>query len=146
MSANTQAAEVIDYGKLWWVTLLAGITAAGANVLIYIIAQNIGFVGDIVPSFLAEQENVPHFAIAITASSIIFIAIGGIVMWVVDRFSNRPITMWRNVAIVALILSLAQPLFGGFTGNDLILVELLHIVAGIIAIFLTVNMVAKDPA
>ncbi|MEL6407684.1 MAG: DUF6069 family protein [Chloroflexota bacterium] len=144
MATQTQTSEAVDYSKLWWVTLLAGVTAAGANVLLYIIAQNIGFVGDIVPSFLAEQENIPHFAIATTASSIIFIAIGGAVMWIIDRFSDRPITTWRNVAIVALILSLGQPIFGGFTGNDLIIVEAMHIIAGIIAIAFTINMVAKD--
>lgn len=131
-------ATQVDYSKLWWVTLLAGVIAAVVNVVLYFLAQAVGFVGDIVPSIM-DAATAPPFPVAIVASSIIFIAIGGAVVWVVDRFSETPMTLWRNIAIVALVLSFAQPFFA-FSGNDLILLEVMHVVAGVIAIYMITTM------
>jgi hypothetical protein len=124
--------EHVDYSKLWWLTLVAGVISGIVNLLLYFGAQAIGFVGDMVPSFLAASPQ--PFAPAIVISSIMFTAIGGVLLWVVDRFSAKPITTWRNLAIVGLILSFAQPFLAFSNTNDIILLLLMHTIAGIIAI------------
>lgn len=142
----SQKTEFVDYGKLWWVTLLTGVVAAIVDVVIYFVAQALGFIGDLVPEFpesMPVPDSMPPFWMAIIGVTIIFIVIGGIVLWIIDRFSKKPISTWRIVAIVALVLSLAQPFFA-FSGNDLILVGLLHIVAGVIAIYMIPSMAQKS--
>ena len=134
--------EQVEYSKLWWVTLLAGIIAAGVNVALYFLAQSIGFVDTLVPSFL-DAANAPPFTIAIVGVSIIFIAIGGVILWLIDLISEKPLTLWRNIAILALLLSLVQPLFAFTEVNDIALLIVLHIVAGVIAISMIPTMAKK---
>ena len=129
---QTVKLEQVDYGKLWWLTLVAGVISGIANALLYFGAQAIGFVGDIVPSFMADSPQ--PFAPAIVITSILFTAIGGALVWVLDRFSAKPITTWRNLAIVGLLLSYVQPFFAFSKTNDIILLLLMHTLAGIIAI------------
>jgi hypothetical protein len=124
--------EHVDYSKLWKLTLLAGVISGIVNLLLYFGAQAIGFVGDMTPSFMAESPQ--PFAPAIVISSILFTAIGGVLVWVVDRFSAKPITTWRNLAIVGLFLSFAQPFAAFSNTNEIILLLLMHTLAGIIAI------------
>lgn len=126
--------EQVDYSKLWWLTLVTGAIAAVVNVIIYFVAQSIGFVGNMVPSFMAESGQDFPFAGAIVASSIMFIIIGSVVLWVIDRFNAKPISTWRIVAIVALVLSFGQPFSAFSNQNDIILLLLMHTVAGIITI------------
>jgi hypothetical protein len=133
--------ENVDYSKLWWLTLVAGVVSAVINVVIYFAAQSLGFVGDLVPSFMAASPT--PFAPAIAISSILFTIIGGVALWAIDRFSARPITTWRIVAVVALVLSFGQPFFAFSNTNEIILLELMHLVAGIVAIGIIGTQVKK---
>jgi hypothetical protein len=129
-----QKLEQVDYSKLWWLTLLSGLSAAVVNEIVLFIAQALGFVGNPVPSFMVGSGQEFNFAIPLAISSNLFIIIGGITLWVVDRFSNKPISTWRIVAIVALVLSYAQPFTAFSNPNEIILLLLMHTLAGIITI------------
>jgi hypothetical protein len=124
--------EHVDYSKLWWLTLLAGVISAVVNILLYFGAQALGFVADMVPSFMAASPQ--PFAPAIAVSSILFTIIGGVALWLIDRFSARPISTWRILAIVALVLSFGQPFLAFTNTNEIILLGLMHLVAGLVAI------------
>lgn len=140
---QNQKLEQVDYSKLWWLTLLAGGLSAVVNVLLYFAAQALGFVGNIVPSFMAESGQDFPFAIAIVMSSVLFIIIGGVALWVIDRFNAKPISTWRIVAIVALVLSFAQPFTAFSNFNDIILLEIMHTIAGIITISVITTQAKK---
>jgi hypothetical protein len=125
-------------GRVWTTGLIAGIVAGVANLVIYFIASALGVFFNITP----PEVPAPPFPLIVVIISIVFILIGTFVLTLMPRFSKRPISTWRTVAIVALVLSLAQPLMllTGMMGppaswNTVISLEIMHIVAGIIAIY-----------
>ena len=129
-----QKLEQVDYSKLWWLTLAAGGLSALVNVLLYFGAQAVGFVGNMVPSFMVGSEPQVPFAMPIVISSVLFVIIGGVALWVIDRFNDKPISTWRIVGIVALVLSYAQPFTAFSNMNEIVLLLIMHTIAGIITI------------
>ncbi len=110
---------------------LAGGLAAVVNAVIWFIAG------------LAGTVTVP--LVAVIMSSIIAVAAGGVVYALIGRFTKRPITIFTIVAIVFLVLSLfpvmgamqASPMPGieKFTVTTVIATVLMHVVAGVLAIW-----------
>jgi hypothetical protein len=139
MSTSALPAErLAPAGRVWMNGLIAGIIAAVANLVVYFIASALGVTFNIMPPDMPA----PPFALAVAFSSILFILIGTFVLTLMPRFSQRPISTWRTVAIVALVLSLAQPLalLTGMMGpppaiSTIIVMEIMHVVAGVIAIY-----------
>lgn len=125
-------------GRVWTTGLIAGIVAGIANLVIYFIASALGVPFNISPPDMPA----PPFPLMVVIVSILFILIGTFVLTLMPRFTKRPISTWRTVAIVALLLSLLQPL-GLLTGmmgppppiSTIISMEIMHIVAGVIAIY-----------
>lgn len=81
-------------------------------------------------------------------ASIVAIALGGVLLAVLDRFTKRPITIWRWVAIVFLVISLAQP-FVFLEGDNVtiaprIILIIMHIVAGGLTIYLLTTRTQKS--
>lgn len=138
-----QKLEEVDYGKLWWLTLAAGGLSALVNVLLYFGAQALGFVGNMVPSFMVGSEPQVPFAMPIVISSVLFVIIGSVALWVIDRFNAKPISTWRNVAIVALVLSYGQPFTAFSNMNEIVLLLLMHTIAGIITIYIITTQAKK---
>jgi hypothetical protein len=135
--------EEVDYSKLWWLTLAAGGLSALVNVLLYFGAQALGFVGNMVPSFMVGTEPEVSFAIPTVISSFLFVIVGGVALWVIDRFNAKPISTWRIVAIVALVLSYAQPFTAFSNTNEIILLLIMHTIAGIITITIITTQAKK---
>jgi hypothetical protein len=136
--------EEVDYSKLWWLTLAAGGLSALVNVLLYFAAQAVGFVGEIVPNFGPDVPPPPvPFAVAIVGASIAFIIVGSVALWVIDRFNAKPISTWRIVAIVALVLSYGQPFVAFSNMNEIILLLVMHTIAGIITIYIISTQAKK---
>ncbi len=140
-SATTET--LAPAGRIWMTGLLAGVIAGIANLVIYFIANALGVAFNIAPPDLPA----PPFPLMVVLISIVFILIGTFVLTLMPRFSQRPISTWRTVAIVALVLSFLQPLLlltgmGGMPTaglNTVIVLEIMHLVAGIVAIYLLVT-------
>jgi Family of unknown function (DUF6069) len=137
MTTNTTQ-EVIDNRQLAQWTVIAGVAAAVVNSIVFFIAQAMGIFENVA---IAMGGNSMAFSVfPVIMSSVLFILVGGGLMWVIARFNARPISTWRIVAIVALVLSFGMPLapntFTNATPALLVTLLLMHVIAGVITIYL----------
>lgn len=136
-------------GRIWTAGLVAGAIAGAANLAVYFIASALGVPFNIAPPGLPA----PPFPLMVVLISMVGALLGTGVLLLMPRFSQRPISTWRIVAIVALVLSFLQPLLlvSGMSGmggmvqagwNTILALETMHIVAGIVAIVILTRRAA----
>jgi magnesium-transporting ATPase (P-type) len=90
-------------GKLWWVSILAGVVAAVLNIIVMFIANATGVV--------LEVDNPQMGTMVVDAAPIAIFsfvpALGaGLLLWLLDRFTARPFTIFWIISGVFLLLSL----------------------------------------
>lgn len=138
-NATGPTEQLAPAGRIWQTGLMAGVIAAVANVIVYAIANALGVGFNIMPADMPA----PPFAAAVVVSSILFILVGTFVFTQMPRFSKRPVSTFRTVAIVALVLSFLQPLIlltgmlpsaEPVTIGTVLTLEVMHVIAGVIAI------------
>lgn len=133
--------ERVDYGRLWWVALLAAGGAAIVNGIIFVIAEAAGFIPR---NFVIELVGQSLSLAPVVGSTIVGVIIGAVVFAIMGRFARRPISLFRIVAIVVLVLSFAQPLLiAGAPLSMILTLELMHIVAGAFAIGLLTTLTRR---
>lgn len=139
--AQPAPSERVDYRRLLWVAPLAAILAAVANAILYFIADALGAFP---ASVLVPGANQP-----LTVGPIIFSSLGGtlagaVVFAIIGRFARRPVSTFRVVAAIVLVLSFAQPFLipDADFGYRAWLIAM-HIVAGVIAIVLLTTLARK---
>lgn len=128
--------ETVNLRKLLWPTPLAILAAAVVNLIWYYIA------GALFPESVAAAKVVANEFSAVIAT-IAYWIVGLIMFVVVARFSKKPITHYKWLAIFALVVSLAFP-FGAAQGPlpngatlDLTMILVLiamHIIAAAVAL------------
>ncbi|MAU00264.1 MAG: hypothetical protein CL608_24250 [Anaerolineaceae bacterium] len=91
--------------KLVWVSPLAMLVSAVANLGLYAVA------GSIFPEVTAWSG---AGAGQIVGANIVYLLIGSVVFALVARFSSRPARHYLVVATIGLLLSLALPVGAGF--------------------------------
>ncbi len=113
---NKNGQEQIDHGRIWWVGLLAIGASVVANLLVRTMLYAL---------FELPAEFPPLQAGAIALLTVLYTFVGVVVFAIVARFARRPITAFRLIATVALILSLVPNLFlarnpdaGPFPGGE----------------------------
>lgn len=138
--------ELIDYSKLWWVTVLAAFVATCINVIVFLVAQRLGIFDEV--SIVVKGGIRPFDITLVIMSSFISVTVSGFGMWVINLFTNKPILVWRNVVIVALLLSLLMPALSGSlmnATNFLIgTLSLMHILGGTVAFYVIPNLVRES--
>ena len=137
--------EKIAYGKLLWVALLAAITAAVVNVLIYFAASGLGTIprSILIPTPTGEH---PLTVAPVAVSSVVGAIGAAIVLAIIGLFAPRPIRLFRVVAIIVLVLSFAMPLtIPGAPVAMILSLEVMHVVgwALIVGILTTMARQAK---
>lgn len=142
MSTQTAPIEQIaPAGKVWQTGLLAVIIASVANLIVYAVAAALGVEFNVAP----PDVPAPPFALAVVFATAFGILAGTFVFTLMPRFTQRPISTFRIVAIVALVLSFAQPLLpymgamptaGEVTLSTVLVLEIMHVIAGVAAIYL----------
>jgi hypothetical protein len=144
LATNTKQ-EMVDYRQLGQWTLIAAVVSAVVNSIVFFIAQAMGVFDDVVVTM--GGNNMAFSVVPVIMLSIVFILISGGVMWLVARFSQRPISTWRIVAIVALILSFGLPFSPGAFENPTATLRgtllLMHTLAGVITIYLLTTRTQK---
>lgn len=124
----------VELRRLWWAGPLTIGVAALANTLVFSAAATAGLfpAGVRIPAMGAPLTLVP--VIFSTAAGVL----GGLlVLALLGRFSRRPLPRYRTIAIVALVLSFATPFsVPGAPAGFYVTLLLLHLVAGVIAIWL----------
>jgi hypothetical protein len=131
--------RIAPTGKVWQTGLLAVVVAAVLNLIVYVIASALGVTFNITP----PEMPAPPFALAVIFATAVGVLLGTLLFWQMPRFSKKPVTTWRMVAIIALVLSLIQPLIllTGAMGpaasiSTVIVLEIMHLIAGGVAIYL----------
>ncbi|MEO7908045.1 MAG: DUF6069 family protein [Roseiflexaceae bacterium] len=134
VAANSTASptERIDLGRLWWASLLAGLSAMVANVLVYFIASAAGAIPS---SVLIPGMNQPITAMLVGLSSFVPAILAAIFLALLNRFSRRPVRLFRIIAAVLLVISFASPAtFPGAPLAMILALSLMHIVAAAIIV------------
>lgn len=136
---STEASmEQVDSGRLWLAGLVAVVLAVVGNVIVGTLAQ-------------ALFEIPPQFAPFQLPRYVLFTVIGmvgaTIVFAVLPRVSQRPISLFQRVAVVALVLSFIPDLamlfadaVPGATVPGVVTLMVMHVVAGVIAIVVLPRM------
>jgi hypothetical protein len=121
--------ERIAYGKLPWAALLAALSAAVANALVYFAASGLGFIPQSVLITTPSGEH-PLTVGPVVVSSVVGAIGAAIVFAIIGLFAPRPVRLFRIVAIVVLVLSLAMPLtIPGAPVALVVSLEVMHIAA-----------------
>ncbi len=138
MTTQTVQSEAVDMQQLAIWTIVAAVAAAVINAIVFLVTQG-QFEG-------AEAMGNPFSIGPVIIVSFVQIVLGGVLLGILDRFLDRPITTWRWIAIVVLVLSLAQPflfLEGETTLTQQIILVIMHLIAGGIAIYLLTTRTQK---
>jgi hypothetical protein len=143
---NTKPAgsEGISYGRLPWVALLAALTAALANALVYFAASGLGFIPRSVLLPLASGET-PLTVGPVVITSIIGAIGAAAVFTLIGLFARRPVRLFRIVATVVLVLSFAAPAtIPGAPVAMILSMEVMHVVAWAVSVGLLTTLARQE--
>jgi hypothetical protein len=136
LAANSTAipAERIALGRLWWASLLAGLGATVANVVVYLIAAAAGAIPQtvLVPTF---DQPTPITVVPVIINSFAPALVAGVLLALLNRFARRPVRVFRVIAAIALVLSFANPfMIPGAPLVMIIVLNLMHVIAAAIIV------------
>src|SRR5262249_7967709 len=105
-SLSAQPSERVAVGRLWWVGPLTAVAAAGANGLVYLVSTAAGVfpARSVIPSL-----GQPVTIASVVINSLVGVTAGVILFALLGWLTRRPITIFRIVAVAALVLSFATP-------------------------------------
>ncbi|MDQ3704699.1 MAG: DUF6069 family protein [Chloroflexota bacterium] len=136
----TLGRQTYSVGDIFKAALVAVAVSSVANVVLWLLAVAVGLVpGD----FWVLQP------VSIIASTLAFTLIGAAVLAVLTRVSRNPMRTWRIVAIAGLVLSFSNPFMlltgsmPGFpvpTASTVAVMLLMHVIAGVSAIYFMTTM------
>ena len=130
--------------RLLWAGPLTAVIAGVANVLVREVAVALGTI----PSdlFILQEPGV-------FISTLIQVLLGAVVFAVIIKFAKRPVRTFQIVAVVALLLSLTNPIMAangmmpiGVTISTATMLSMMvmHIVAGGITIYLMPKLASEE--
>lgn len=129
-SIASNQTQQVAFGKIPQAVLVAGVGGAVINAILWFIGNAVG--GMKIP------------LVPVIAFSVIGVVIGGVLYWLLGKFTKRPITLFTIIAIVFLvaygimpIMALSNPPAPGlelFNTTTTVVTELMHIVSGALAI------------
>ena len=133
----------VAWGRLVLVALLAAVAAAAANALVYLVSAAAGAM----PQDVVVNGRGPITLPVVAALSAQGAVAGAVVYGLIDRFARRPVRVFRVVAAVALVLSLAGPFtIAGAPIPMILALELMHVVAAAVVVGLLTTMAAPKKA
>lgn len=129
----------VAWGRLVLAALLAAFVAAAANAVVYLVAAAAGAMTQGVVVNGRGPITLPVVA-AVSAQGAVA---GAVVYALICRFARRPGRVFRVVAVVALVLSLAGPFtLPGAPISMILALELMHVVAAAVVVGLLTTMAA----
>jgi hypothetical protein len=130
--------ETVNSGKLLGAAALGGVIAAVLNLIVYFVLPPLLGVTLRIPDFAAPGAFMPLPFFMVAIASIVPAFVGAAVLWLLARFTSRPITIFRVLAAVVTVASVGGPLNLGLATNEAIPLAIMHIIAGtVITYFLT---------
>lgn len=142
MPVTPTHSETVASRRLLAAGALATVSAVAANVVVYLVASTAGAMPQDV--FVRPGQPITLGAAAGTTFISVIGATG--VFALLNRFTHRPITIFRFVALMVLALSFVPPLtLDGASAAMIVALEIMHVVAAVICIFaLTVFTRARE--
>ncbi len=142
--AIKQPSSRVDYRRLWWVGILAAGLAVLLNVVLFWVG---GLIGAFPTTYIIPQSGTPLPVQAVIMASLIGV-IGGVVTFaLLGLFTKHPARIYAIVGIIVLVLSFVTP----FTLPDppmlmVVFLQLMHIVAAAVAIWVPIRFAVAPPA
>lgn len=126
---STVRSKGVSWRRLPGVALLAAVAAAVANALVFFAASGLGFIPEnvLIPTSSGESSLTVGMVVGVSA----FGAVGATVAFaVIGAFAQRPVRLFRRVAMVMLVLSFVTPLtIPGAPVAMVLSLEAMHVVA-----------------
>ena len=142
-NAPVRGEERVAWGRLVVVALLTAVAAAGANAVVHLVAAAAGAM----PQDVVVNGQGPITLPVVAALSAQGAVAGAVVYALICRFARRPVRVFRVVAVVALVLSLAGPFtIPGAPISMIVALELMHVVAAAVIVGLLTTMAAPRRA
>jgi hypothetical protein len=134
VASNAIQTERVALGRLWWASLLAGLAATVANVVVYLIASAAGAIPQtvLIPT---PGGPMPVTVAAVIINSFLPAIVAGVFLALLNRFTRRPVRIFRIVSVVLLLLSFANPFtIPGAPIVMIVALNLMHVVAAAIIV------------
>lgn len=135
--------ERVAYKRLLWVGPLAGLSAAVANAVVFLIASAVGAMHRIGVSGLHGQW--PITLGAVVLESFLPALLAAAVFALFGRFTRRAVRNFRVLATVLLVLSFAGPL--GLPDVPTVMIAsllIMHVVAAVLIVGVLTTLGRKD--
>lgn len=131
-AANTRSEPVL-WSRVWLGAVIATLAATIGTVMVYFL----GVMINVIPPNYEVQPGVIINVVQVIITTIIGLVGATLFFALLARTTRRPILIFRVIATVVLLLSLAGPLPAFAAGKIAtgIALELMHVVAGLIAIY-----------
>jgi hypothetical protein len=142
-NSNALQTEQIVPGRLWWASLLAGLGATLANVVVYMIASAAGAIPQtvLIPTM---AEPMPITVVPVIINSFVPALVAGVFLALLNRFTRRPIRIFRIISAVLLLLSFANPFtIPGAPPAMIIALNLMHVIAAAIIVGVLTTLPVK---
>jgi hypothetical protein len=135
--------EKISWRRLPGVALLAAITAAIANTLVYFAASGLGFISrDVLVSTSGGES--PITAGMVAGASLAGAVGAAIVFAVVGLLARHPFKLFQWIAVVVLVVSLVPPLtIPGAPVAMILTLEVMHVAAWAVIVGLLTNLARR---
>ncbi|MDX2136664.1 MAG: DUF6069 family protein [Chloroflexota bacterium] len=138
MTTATLTRETVAPGKLLSAAAIGGVVAAVVNLaLFFILPALLNSLLRVRTPQATELEPLPF--IAVIMASIVPAFVGAGLLWLLNRFTARPVTIFTVIAVIVTLLSLATPFQLGISTTEAIILVLMHIVAGAVITYFLVT-------
>jgi hypothetical protein len=138
IAAPPPAQQGIDLRRLLWAGPLTIAAATAVNALVFLIGAALGAFP---ASVIIPAAGMPMSLPPVIAATVAGVAGGLVAFALIARFARRPLRLYRALALIVLLLSLATPFSvpdapAGFYAALL----LMHLIAGAAAIWLPLRL------
>lgn len=133
--------KAVILGRIWWAALLAGVAAAAANALVFLIAQA---AGAIPPDIIVPEANEPITVVPVMMVSFMPAIVAGIVLAILAALTPHPVKIFLIIATIMLILSFYTPFtIPGAIMPMIVVLNLMHIIAAVVISWVLIRFSRK---
>jgi len=123
--------ESVATHKLWWVALVAGITAFIGNLIVFLVAQNLLGLTIMVTQPPDNATLVPLSVGPLVGAGIVPAIGAAVLLAILGRFVKRPFRTFQIIAAVFLLLSFGGPLNLPIGGVEKAVLAVMHVVTAV---------------
>lgn len=121
--------------------MLAGVAAAAANALVFLIAQA---AGAIPPDIIVPEANEPITVVPVMMVSFMPAIVAGIVLAILAALTPHPVKIFLIIATIMLILSFYTPFtIPGAIMPMIVVLNLMHIIAAVVISWVLIRFSRK---